>query len=290
MLAVLVVLVAGFVWFMLANQTFWLPDAAYEASALDEIGTPGLDEMLEKKESFVALVYQPACETSANFEEVVDKFLTNYALKIYKVAFSELKDSRLGETVKYYPSFLVVRKGELVGYLDANSDEDLPHYESEEGFRAWLTRYIKLKPAERTDYNNAATGQGSTMPDVDLSNVTKEKGKVNVYFFYGQGCPHCAKEHEFWQSIEEEYGDMYNIYTFETWYNEDNNRLMKVFGEAMGDTVKGVPYTVVGEKGFIGFAESQGNNIIAAIKEYHHQDFDVYLDKIKNAETEKKDE
>ena len=35
--------------------------------------------------------------------------------------------------------------GELVKYLDAESDEDIPYYQSAEGLRNWLNNYINLK-------------------------------------------------------------------------------------------------------------------------------------------------
>src|SRR5699024_2011339 len=48
-----------------------------------------------------------------------------------------------------------------------------------------------------------------------------ENDPVNIYFFYGDGCPHCAEAEEFFDSIEDEYGDMYNIVFYETWSNDD---------------------------------------------------------------------
>ena len=45
---------------------------------------------------------------------------------------------------------------------------------------------------------------------------------VNVYFFHGDGCPHCAEAEEFFNSIEDEYGDMFDVVSYEVWYNETN--------------------------------------------------------------------
>lgn len=53
---------------------------------------------------------------------------------------------------------------------------------------------------------------------------------------------------EFFESIKEKYGDYYNLYTFETWYNEENAKLIYSFAESMGDKVTGVPYTIIGDK------------------------------------------
>ena len=52
--------------------------------------------------------------------------------------------------------------------------------------------------------------------------------KVNIYFFHGDGCPHCEAEMKFFDNLEEEYKSKYNLYKFETWYNENNVKLKKL--------------------------------------------------------------
>ena len=56
--------------------------------------------------------------------------------------------------------------------------------------------------------------------------LAEEKDPVNVYFFYGNGCPHCAEAEEFFDSIEDELGDKFDIVSYETWYDTDNVDLM----------------------------------------------------------------
>ena len=46
----------------------------------------------------------------------------------------------------------------------------------------------------------------------DIVNEEVEEGKVNIYFFFGDGCPHCAKEERFFNDLKKEYGDYYNLY------------------------------------------------------------------------------
>ena len=53
------------------------------------------------------------------------------------------------------------------------------------------------------------------------------KGKVTLYFFHGDGCPHCAEEEEFLSDIEDKYKDTLEISPYEVWYNFENQRLMK---------------------------------------------------------------
>ena len=58
-----------------------------------------------------------------------------------------------------------------------------------------------------------------------VSNETSKK--VNVYFFRGDGCPHCAEAEEWFESINEELGDKYELKDYEVWNNQDNSELMQ---------------------------------------------------------------
>ena len=91
----------------------------------------------------------------------------------------------------------------------------------------------------------------------------KDTKEVNIYFFRGQGCSHCAEAEEWFKSIEEELGDRFKIVDYETWYNEDNAELMKKVAEARGEAEQatGVPYIIVGDKSWIGFADDYKEEI-----------------------------
>ncbi len=103
----------------------------------------------------------------------------------------------------------------------------------------------------------------------ELLNVEKEEGKVNIYFFHGQECPHCASEIEFLKLLETRYEGKYNIYYYETWHNQENKELMLQAKKIMGDTASAaVPYTVIGEVSFIGYSESVGEKIELNLKNY----------------------
>ena len=96
-----------------------------------------------------------------------------------------------------------------------------------------------------------------------------EDNKINIYFFFGDGCPHCANEEKFLTLLEEKYGEYYNLYTYETWYDSDNLSLMKKVKESMGDNINNaVPYTIIGDTTFLGYNDSVGNKIEGKVKEY----------------------
>ena len=103
----------------------------------------------------------------------------------------------------------------------------------------------------------------------DIVEVEEQEGKINLYFFFGDGCPHCAREETFLKELEKKYGDYVNIYMYETWYNDENLLLLYKAKTIMLDKVnKSVPYTVVGNQSYIGYADSVGDKIENDIKEY----------------------
>ncbi|MDD5032038.1 MAG: hypothetical protein PHR36_03250 [Patescibacteria group bacterium] len=76
--------------------------------------------------------------------------------------------------------------------------------------------------------------------------------KINLYFFYGDGCPHCAKEEKFLDKLEKERGDI-EIFRYEVWYNRDNAQLLSLVGKELGLDTSGVPLLVIGNKSVAGY-------------------------------------
>lgn len=135
--------------------------------------------------------------------------------------------------------------------------------------------------------NNALNDEnlkGIINKNAKLEDITKEEGKVNIYFFWGNGCPHCREELEWFESIKKEYGDIFKLYGFEVWYDEYNSNLLNTFANAINEKVDGVPFTIIGKEKYIGFGGESKKVMLNAIKEYKDKSFDVYIDKIKNNE------
>lgn len=299
--ALIIVVAAIVVFLIFQNQSkiFSLESKYYNTGEKIEINTSELEELINDKESFVVFVSQDMCLASSNFEVVINDFLEEYPITIYEINYSELKESDLGDFLEHYPSFVIYKNGKMVDFLDANADEDTDYYKTKEGFKNWFTQYVNLdnisknqnlsdstnqvtndNSNDENNIDNESTEKPSNTVDVNLDNITKEEGKVNIYFFWGDGCPHCESEFAFFDSIESEYGDYYNLYTFETWKNEENAELLKIFSNAMEVESRGVPYTIIGEEVFTGFSESMESDFINAIVEERDKSFDVYFDKI----------
>lgn len=265
-------------------KPFYFNDEYYGTPEIKEITIEELDKLTSEEKSFGLFIYQPMCLVSSNFNEIVENYSKTNGITFYKIPYSKIKDTSLNKKITYYPSFILYKEGKIKKYLDATKNDDIEYFSSQKGFESWINKYIKLK-----DYNRNTNDEQQTpiIPEenrdkITLDGVTREEGKVNIYFFWGNGCPHCKEEFKFLSEIEEEYGSMYNLYTYEVWYNEDNEKILKEFGKQLNIEIKGVPFTIIGEKTFSGFGEQRKEEIKEAITTESKNNFDVYFDKILN--------
>lgn len=91
------------------------------------------------------------------------------------------------------------------------------------------------------------------------------KEDVIIYFFHGDGCPHCAEEEKFLDKVEDKY-DNVEIVEYEVWHDFSNQRLMNQVAEEFGVKSTGVPFTVIGTDYFKGYSSSVGIDIENSIK------------------------
>ena len=116
-----------------------------------------------------------------------------------------------------------------------------------------------------------------------------EKEPINVHIFKGDGCGYCAAALEFFESIESEYGDYFNLVEHEVWYDENNATLMTEVASYFGEEVNGVPYIIIGDKTFQGYAETYNSEIITAIEEsYNSNNFVDRVEAVQGGETSSK--
>ena len=118
-------------------------------------------------------------------------------------------------------------------------------------------------------------------PEATETTGAEDSKEVNLYFFRGEGCPHCEEAEQWFQSIEEEYGSYFKVVDYETWYNEDNAALMQKVAEARGETAEGVPYIIIGDKSWSGFTESYEQEILDQITSVYAQDVSERYDIMK---------
>lgn len=126
-------------------EAFYLDELYYEDNKLVDIDMKDLGELIDNKASFALFVYQPACETSAGLNKVINKFLDNNKVSFYKVAFSDFSSDKRGEFLEYFPSFVIYKDGEVVDYLESDNDDDINIYKNYDDFSQWFLMYVKVK-------------------------------------------------------------------------------------------------------------------------------------------------
>ena len=117
------------------------------------------------------------------------------------------------------------------------------------------------------------------------SNDNSDSKKVNVYFFRGEGCSHCAEAEEWFDSIKEEYSEYYNLIDYEVWYNTDNSDLMQKVADARGEEAEGVPYIIIGDQSWNGFSDEYKNEILKKIETVYEQEVSARYDIMQLIET-----
>lgn len=83
-----------------------------------------------------------------------------------------------------------------------------------------------------------------------------QTNEVNLYFFWGEGCPHCAHEKPFLESLKSKYPQL-KIYDFEVWHNQKNRDLLIEVGKKLNIEVSGVPLTIINDQAIIGYYNDQ---------------------------------
>jgi len=127
----------------------------------------------------------------------------------------------------------------------------------------------------------------------DEAVASDQSNEVRVYLFRGEGCPHCQEAEEWFDSIEEEHGNLFEVIDYETWYDTKNADLMQKVAKARGETADGVPYIIVGNKSWAGFTEDYESEILGQIQEEYAKPVSDRYDIMKllpedGASTEKK--
>jgi len=78
---------------------------------------------------------------------------------------------------------------------------------------------------------------------------------VNAYQFYGDGCPHCAKESQYLNNVLKNKYPNLKIYEYEIYNNRLNTLSLQKIASELGIRVDGIPFLVIGNEPFIGYAE-----------------------------------
>lgn len=132
--------------------------------------------------------------------------------------------------------------------------------------------------------NNMKDNKEIKLTDMTEQNISYSKEKINIYLFYGEGCPHCEELKNYLNNLDNKEKSYFNIYTFEVWNNNTNQQFMKDSAKYLNKEVSGVPFLIIGNKIFEGYNESMNAKIEKAIEtEYKLNGKNDYYKKYKSA-------
>lgn len=113
-----------------------------EGSGYMELSPDKYKELIDNKKSFVVFVDQGGCTTADRLRQYVLDYAKEKGILVFRIMFDKMKETSMHETVKYYPSFVVIKEGKIAGYLRADVDEDAPAYNDYGEFKAWVENYL----------------------------------------------------------------------------------------------------------------------------------------------------
>ena len=104
-------------------------------------------------------------------------------------------------------------------------------------------------------------------------------GKVTMYVFYGDGCPHCSELEEYIKNTlrnDESVKGKFEVVYYEVWnvledgktpddHPQNKELLSAVSTKLTGKAATGVPFYVIGEKYFSGYGETFNSEIVNTI-------------------------
>lgn len=103
-------------------------------------------------------------------------------------------------------------------------------------------------------------------PVAKADTETSTKYSTNIYLFWGDGCPHCAKAKPVLEAIDAN-SDSVNLYKYEVYYNAQNQKLLQSVADVLKIDASGVPVIVVGDEVFVGYSDTIKSDIENRVKE-----------------------
>jgi thiol-disulfide isomerase/thioredoxin len=88
--------------------------------------------------------------------------------------------------------------------------------------------------------------------------------KLVIYFFWGDGCPHCAEAKPIFESLAKN-NPRIDLKMYEIYYVEENQELFAKFGERFGMTPKYIPTFFIGDRYWEGWSDQLQADVLTAV-------------------------
>ena len=150
--------------------------------------------------------------------------------------------------------------------VELGAGESVDSYISKDGKNFYPQAYSISEIKEEMKAAEAASATNTDSYNYNEGADIESESRAVVYFFWGDGCSHCAAQKAAMATWSEQFPGI-DIKTYETWGNEDHREMLEELAEAYGTSVQGVPMTFIGDKYWIGYSDSMKAEMEAQISE-----------------------
>lgn len=102
------------------------------------------------------------------------------------------------------------------------------------------------------------------------------ESKIDLYLFHSKTCPHCKEEIKYLDKLKKDKDNLI-VHLYEVTENKNNSKLLKTIQSIMDEETNYVPFTIIGNKVYVGFSNNTKLKIENTIKAYE-EDYSKYID------------
>lgn len=149
-----------------------------------------------------------------------------------------------------------------------------------------LVPYVTYAKDEKYSSLNLTEALAVEEIEQEYETLEENEDQAIVYLFRRDGCYYCRQFLTYMNSLVNEYGKYFKVVSYEVSGNQNNAELFNEVSTYLdGEAADGVPYIVIGDKKFAGYAEEYNEAILSAIQELYEtpkdERYDV-IDKVTN--------
>ena len=160
--------------------------------------------------------------------------------------------------------FVGVISSIAITFVFINSFNDMARNINDDVDKIEYIREYDFERSKPLDFKESLAAEEIELKYTDYQETDDQ---VTIYLFRGQGCHYCKDFLNFLNDNAQEYGKYFKVRSFEVWSDDFNNNLLEVTSNFLNKPAGGVPYIIIGNKVFAGYAPSYNEEILTTIKD-----------------------
>ena len=122
-----------------------LGEDSYGSSEFISISGEDYEAKIKNGDTFLLFVDAAGCITADHIRSFATEISEAKNLHFYHIMWPEARSTSLHDSVKYYPSVVIVDGGKILDFLKADSDDHVEYYQNVGALRSWLDKYVEWK-------------------------------------------------------------------------------------------------------------------------------------------------